>query len=444
MTAHRRHLTQLALGGVLAMTLAYAGTHIGAKPWLAVLATGLCCAAWNVRVEVGTRYSPNAWTIDRAVAVALLLALGPWQTVLGVAVSTLVGLSIEQRGDRNWSLLAEITSATVPIAAGGVALAQLHDTAGHLRLPAAFPAYAMVVGAVVATSIALQLVLSILHSTSSRVALRDEAERLRALGPQTAGDAIVGAGFATVFMVQPWALVLLVPLGVTLFLSMRRGRRLEELTNQALESFANVVDERDPYTAQHSARVCDFAMRIGEQLQFSPNRMNRLFWTSRLHDLGKIAVDDSILNKPGKLTDEEFEIMKLHPVVSARILSSFTFDEVATDIVLCHHERYDGRGYLRRTRDDVPFEAYVIAVADSFDAMTSDRPYRKALPDHIALAEIERNLGTQFHPVAGTAFLELMGHTADGSNVAQLASEPRAKELGSAGVDRVSGETKAA
>jgi HD-GYP domain-containing protein (c-di-GMP phosphodiesterase class II) len=220
----------------------------------------------------------------------------------------------------------------------------------------------------------------------------------------------VGAGVAAICLENPWTAPVVVPLAASMYVALDRGNRIQQVTDKALDTFATIVDERDRYTFEHSDRVCDYAMLIGRTLGLTERQLEALYWTSRLHDLGKVAVDNSILNKPGALTEDEFRIMRLHPEVSARILASFSFDDYDADVVRCHHERYDGRGYLKRHRDDVPFEAFVIAVADAFDAMTSERPYRSALSFDEAFDEIARGTGTHFHPEPAYAFLKVMGY----------------------------------
>jgi len=129
---------------------------------------------------------------------------------------------------------------------------------------------------------------------------------------------------------------------------------------------------------------------------------------SELHDIGKIAIDDSILNKPGKLTDKEWESIKKHPEIGYRILSATPeYSEIAQDI-LSHHERYDGNGYPRGLKgDEIPIRARVISIADAFDAMISDRPYRKAMTSFEAIEEIKRNTGSQFDPEVSNIFVSL-------------------------------------
>jgi HD-GYP domain-containing protein (c-di-GMP phosphodiesterase class II) len=209
---------------------------------------------------------------------------------------------------------------------------------------------------------------------------------------------------------NPWTAPLVLPLAASMYLALQRGNRIQQVTDRALDTFASIVDERDRYTFEHSDRVCEYAVRIGRALGLTERQLEALYWTSRLHDLGKVAVDNAILNKPGKLTAEEFTVMKVHPEVSARILASFSFDDYDADVVRCHHERYDGHGYLNRDRDDVPFEAFIIGVADAFDAMTTARPYRSALSFEDAFDEIARGSGTHFHPEPAYAFLRLMGY----------------------------------
>ena len=136
--------------------------------------------------------------------------------------------------------------------------------------------------------------------------------------------------------------------------------------------------------------------------------LNLLKLISELHDIGKIAIDDSILNKPGKLNDKEWEVIKKHPEIGYRILSATPeYSKIAQDI-LSHHERYDGKGYPRGLKgDEIPVRAKIIAIADAFDAMISDRPYRKAMTSSEAIEEIKRNTGTQFDPTVAKIFIDL-------------------------------------
>jgi hypothetical protein len=133
--------------------------------------------------------------------------------------------------------------------------------------------------------------------------------------------------------------------------------------------------------------------------------IDRLRWAARLHDLGKVAVDSTVLRKPDRLTREEWAAVRRHPRLSARLLQRFEFVATQARAVELHHERVDGRGYYGVAADELPFAAHFLIVADSYDAMTTDRPYRPSVSKDEALREIERNLGTQFHPVIGKAFV---------------------------------------
>ena len=133
-----------------------------------------------------------------------------------------------------------------------------------------------------------------------------------------------------------------------------------------------------------------------------------MYISGLLHDIGKIAVPEAILNKPGKLTDEEFEIMKSHPTRGAEIIGPLSLDDEIVHGVLHHHERWDGKGYPQGLAgEDIPMMAAVMAVGDAFDAMTTDRPYRKGMSKEDAIAEVRKNKGTQFHPDAADAMVEL-------------------------------------
>jgi GAF domain-containing protein len=184
----------------------------------------------------------------------------------------------------------------------------------------------------------------------------------------------------------------------------------EELILSALEALANAVDARDPYTAGHSQRVTQYALTIARQMKYSPDdqaawvRMER---GGRLHDIGKIGTPDAILQKAGKLTDDEFAKMKEHPVAGFNILSGLKMLTDELVIVRSHHERYDGKGYPDRKKgDELPMFAWIVSAADAIDAMTSDRPYRKASPLELAVEQVRAGAGTHFHPDVAEAVLD--------------------------------------
>ncbi|MBS2034378.1 GAF domain-containing protein [bacterium] len=177
----------------------------------------------------------------------------------------------------------------------------------------------------------------------------------------------------------------------------------------SIRALANAVDARDPYTSGHSERVTRFSVLIAERMGFQGERLEELRYASLLHDIGKIRIRDAILHKPGKLNDEEFEEMKRHPEYGVEIMQPVRAFQGILPYMLHHHERYDGRGYpAGLSGNQIPLQARIMCVADCFDAMTSDRPYRAGMPVEAAVAELRRWRGTQFDPEATDLFLELV------------------------------------
>jgi putative nucleotidyltransferase with HDIG domain len=182
-------------------------------------------------------------------------------------------------------------------------------------------------------------------------------------------------------------------------------RRLEESSLEAIESLNATVDAKDPYTAGHSARVQRIALAVAEELGVPAQRLDAVRFGGLFHDIGKIAVPDSILTKPGALDDDEFAVIQRHPADGAEIVSHFSRLHDAVPLIRHHHERWDGKGYPDRLAgDEIPQEACVVGLADAWDAMTTDRPYRVALSVEQAAAEVRACRGTQFSPVVVDAF----------------------------------------
>jgi putative two-component system response regulator len=173
-----------------------------------------------------------------------------------------------------------------------------------------------------------------------------------------------------------------------------------------LAALASAQAARDPSTAAHCARVTDLAVRLAAWMGWGDARLDRLRVGSRLHDIGKVMISERILSKRGPLSPEELAEIRTHPSAGASLIAPIAPAQDALPYVLFHHERWDGRGYpTRRPGAHVPEGARLLAVVDAFDAMTSTRPYRRALPTLHALSEIERCAGTQFDPDIAHAFL---------------------------------------
>jgi HD-GYP domain-containing protein (c-di-GMP phosphodiesterase class II) len=184
----------------------------------------------------------------------------------------------------------------------------------------------------------------------------------------------------------------------------------EEVILAALEALAKAVDARDPYTENHSERVTQYALTIARQMHYAtddPQAWVRLERGGRVHDIGKIGVPDAVLQKSGKLTDEEFAKMREHTTVGFNILSGLKMLTDELVIVRSHHERYDGKGYPDRKKgDELPMFAWIVSAADAIDAMTSDRPYRKGMAMDVAVEQVRAGAGTHFHPDVAEAVLD--------------------------------------
>ena len=184
-----------------------------------------------------------------------------------------------------------------------------------------------------------------------------------------------------------------------------------ELFLSTITILAQAVELRDEYTGGHTHRVTQYSMLLAEQLGLGEEDLELIRTGTPLHDIGKIGIDDSILRKPGPLTREEFEVMKTHTVKGAEIVRTIPDLHPLIPIIRSHHERWDGNGYPDAlTGEDISPLARIVALADAFDAMTSDRPYRKGMPLDVAFSEIEKGAGKQFDPQFAAAFLSLREH----------------------------------
>jgi response regulator RpfG family c-di-GMP phosphodiesterase len=183
---------------------------------------------------------------------------------------------------------------------------------------------------------------------------------------------------------------------------------LRDSYESSLQALVTALDFRDNETQGHSYRVVEYAVRVADRMQVVEPELTWIRHGAILHDVGKIGIPDSILRKPGKLSDEEWEEMKKHPEMGYRMLQHIRFLRPALDIVLCHQERFDGSGYPRGlSGEQIPLGARIFSVVDTFDAMTSDRPYRAALSIDAAREEIERWADRQFDPDVVNAFLSI-------------------------------------
>lgn len=220
---------------------------------------------------------------------------------------------------------------------------------------------------------------------------------------------VVGVLFALVWEAAPIITPLLFVPAVTTYLAFETIQRLQSQTQQAMIAMADAIDARDAYTAEHSHRVAALAKRIAEVHGLRDHEIERIELAARVHDIGKIGIGNDSLHKGGPLSDDEWEIMRQHPAIGEQLLSPYRQFRHEAAIVRSHHERWDGKGYPDKIRaHQIPIGARIIAVADTFDAMTSSRPYRAALSREFAVDEIRNNAITQFDPQVVASFLQVM------------------------------------
>lgn len=189
----------------------------------------------------------------------------------------------------------------------------------------------------------------------------------------------------------------------------KRSRQLKRMTVQVMQTLAGTIDAKDKYTNGHSVRVADYSAMIAAKMNMAPEEIDNIYYIGLLHDIGKIGIPDEIINKTSKLTDEEYAIIKTHPVIGSEILEKMS---ELPDIMVgarWHHERYDGKGYPDGLAgEDIPLVARIIGVADAYDAMSSTRSYRGVLPQEVIRNEIQKCAGSQFDPEIAAIMIEII------------------------------------
>ena len=215
-----------------------------------------------------------------------------------------------------------------------------------------------------------------------------------------------------IFTVIVSALVIVILLAV--FIRSSRKQGASDRMSRVVEALTAAIDAKDAYTNGHSGRVAEYSREIGRRAGYSKKEQDELYMMALLHDVGKIGISDNVINKPGKLTPEEFEIIKAHPLIGADMLSKTKELSRMAVGARWHHERFDGTGYPDGlARDMIREEARIIAVADAYDAMTSARSYRAALPQDAVRAEIEKGKGSQFDPRFAEIMLKMIDEDKD-------------------------------
>lgn len=373
----------------------------------------LCAAAlrlWPVHLSRKIKF-----TAEESVVFAGVLALSPPLALLAGAASTLLG--VRRSAKVRWYNRA--FNAAVAGLATGAAAALYRWLAPEGEILAALPA-------ILAAAATKYLLHTAMVDLAAALQLRRDALRSwwpihRRDLPHSAALYAVGTLMAPAALAHPWAVPLIALPSVLVVASMRENARLRAQTRAALERLSDLIDLRDPYTHGHSLRVAALAERIAVRLGLTAVQIELIREAARVHDIGKIATPDHVLRKPGPLEDHELPTMREHVEHGREVLRGlFDFWEGA-DLVYSHHERFDGTGYPRGLRgNELPLEVSIISVADTCDAMTSDRPYRRAMPWEAVRAELLRERGRQWHERPVDALIEIIEE--DRAAPAQLAS----------------------
>ena len=214
---------------------------------------------------------------------------------------------------------------------------------------------------------------------------------------------------ALIYALSPWYMILMLSPLFIVQISLREHMKLQRQAHLAFEKIAKIVSSRDPYTGIHSEEVAELAVKLAKTLNLPEKEIARIETAARVHDLGKIAVPDAILLKPGPLTEEEWKVMKQHPVVSAEILSDLEIYKDCVDIIRHEHEHWDGSGYPDGLKgEEIPLGSRIIAVADVWHALLSDRPYRKAYTKEEARKIMQEMAGKTLDPKLVEVFLKIV------------------------------------
>lgn len=219
----------------------------------------------------------------------------------------------------------------------------------------------------------------------------------------------LGALIAVIYInIDFWGLVIfLLPLILARH-SFQSYMNIRQTFLDTIKSLSLAIDAKDPYTRGHSSRVADYVVSLAHELKWPEDKIEFLQYIALIHDVGKVTVPEDILKKEGLLSQDEYSVMKTHSAAGADVIRDVNYFAAGSNIIRHHHERWDGKGYPDQIRGvDIPEGARIMAVADAFDAMTSDRPYRNALPPSVALKELKSCAGTQFDPKVVDAFIRI-------------------------------------
>jgi HD-GYP domain-containing protein (c-di-GMP phosphodiesterase class II) len=377
----------IALGAVLAAVSSVAS--LGASATTLALLVAAYVLAEAVQHGDGDLVEGRRFSLSAPVHMAAILVAGPWAAAFVALVGSWTVRPL--RGEAWRQVVLRSVAVAVAGVLGGYAFLLAGGELGSIRLPEDL--LPVVLGGAV-----YGVAKTLLEGVVDGEVLHPDF----LLGATEIG---LGLALAVAALDELWLAAALVPALLLLDRLYGRVSVLRGETASALETFANIVDERDPSTYGHSLRVADHVRELAQALGLPATDVRRLWWAGRLHDLGKVAVDSTVLRKEGKLTPAEWGAVWRAPRLSARLLQRFRFAAQQAQAVEYHRERFNGSGYYKARPEDIPLAAHFLMVADSFDAMTSNRPFREPLSEEDALRELEQGSGTQFHPLVARAFI---------------------------------------
>jgi putative nucleotidyltransferase with HDIG domain len=370
-----------------------------------ILLTFLCALVLLVTHthQIPVSYKINI-SVSTAVIFAAILLLGPalacWATALGVGLASIYL-------KRKWFNVTFNTAAYV-LTVASASLTYQFASDGEIAVYSLTNIPALSLAAIVYFVANSGLVAGVVALREKRDVWYVWTDMFRQAAPQYLALILLGVLTAMVYGYAWWAIALIALPVVIVYHSLNTSQALRVQTKEAIEALADTMDSRDPYTFRHSQRVAQYAEKIAIQLGLPPEEVDLIRSSARIHDLGKMGIDDQMLRKPGPLTVEERSEFQGHSAIGAEIVQRFPQYKDGRKLILYHHERYDGSGYPEGLEgDQIPLGARIIAVADAYDAMTSDRPYRKALSPDAACDELSANGRTQFDPVVVGAFFKI-------------------------------------
>ena len=403
--AFKLYYTAVVSAGVLLAVRTFPGAHV--ESWGPVL--------WWLGFSIASDLSPihlprtGAYiTVSSALDYAAIVVFGPVVAAMISTVSTLATSLTTRRRAASHKILFNVCLFIVTILGAGYVFQLVGGRATANISELVLPMAACGVTYFGINTFGVSIIVALVQQANAwriwqRTYLWTTITHLVGFVPL---GAIIAVIFAHIGI--PGVGLFLVPLMLARY-SFKLYTDMRQVHFDTVRALTSAIDASDPYTRGHSERVTKYSVAIARAMRLSERRVQAIEYAGFLHDMGKIGINHDILEKPGSLTEDEWRSMREHPAIGARIVSDLDFLKGAREVVLYHHERYDGGGYPEGLAGDhIPLEARITKVADAFDAMMSDRPYRASLGMRSAIGELERGRGTEFDPTVVDVFVGLV------------------------------------